>query len=100
MAKWADYLISHVSKDLNGNVVKVLLHTDNGETISIGVVKSKVEVINLLKNGYLIETTLWDYPKWNRGAKLHYVKEGSNEYLRTNRNSTDRDNIDNLIPLY
>lgn len=38
--------------------------------------------------------------KWQRGAKVHYIKKGSNEYLRTNRNSTDKDNLDNLIPLY
>lgn len=100
MEKWADYLISHVNRDSNGNVVKVLLHTDYGETVSSGIVKTKDEVINLLKKGNSVETTLWGYPKWQRGAKVHYVKEGSYEYLRTNRNSTDKDNLDNLIPLY
>ena len=100
MGKWADYLISHVNRDSNGNVVKVLLHTDYGETVSSGNVKTKDEVIDLLKKGYSVETTLWGFPKWQRGAKVHYIKEGSNEYLRTNRNSTDKDNLDNLIPLY
>lgn len=100
MEKWADYLISHVDRDSNGNVLKVLLHIDYGETASRGSVKTKNEVINLLKTGYTVETTLWGYPKWQRGAKVHYVTDGSNEYLRTNRNRTDKDNLDNLIPLY
>lgn len=100
MRKWADYLISHTNRDLKGNVIKVLLHRDMGETVTSGNIRTKDEVIDLLKDGYVIETTLWGYPKWQRGAKVHYVKDGSNEYLRTDRNSTDKDNLDNLIPFY
>lgn len=100
MEKWANYLISHVSRDLNGNVIKVSLHEDNGDTVSAGIVKTKDEVVDLLKKGYLIETTIWGYSRWQRGAKVHFVKDGVNEYLRTSRNSTDKDNLDNLIPLY
>lgn len=99
MVKWADYLISHVDRDSNGNVMKVLLHIDNGETVSSGGVRTKEEVIDLLKRGYSVETILWGYPKWQRGANVHYVKEGITEYLRTDRNKTDKDNLDNLIPL-
>lgn len=100
MEKWADYLISHVSKDSNGNILKVLLHVDYGEKVSSGIIKTENEVIDLLKNGYTVETTLWIYPNWSRGAKVHYVREGSYEYLRTTRNKTDNDNLDNLILLY
>ncbi|MFP3594228.1 DUF3892 domain-containing protein [Chryseobacterium sp. SIMBA_038] len=93
-------LISHVSKDSNGNILKVLLHIDYGEKVSLGTIKTKNEVIDLLKNGYTLETTLWGYPNWNRGAKVHYVREGFNEYLRTTRNKIDKDNLDNLMLLY
>jgi hypothetical protein len=100
MNKWADYLISHVSRDINGNVIKVLLHIDNGDTLSVYGVKTREEVISLLKKGYAIKTTLWRYPKWQIGADVHYVRDRDGEYLRTNRNSIDKDNLDNLILLY
>ncbi|MDR6158162.1 hypothetical protein QF023_001678 [Chryseobacterium sp. SLBN-27] len=100
MEKWADYLISHVERDSNGNVLRVLLHIDNGDTVLKGYVKTKDEVIDLLKKGFTVETTIWGYPKWQRGAIVHYVRVGSYEYLRTNRNKTDKDNLDNLMLLY
>lgn len=100
MSKWADYLISHVSRDNNGNVIKVLLHIDNGDTVSVSGTKTKEEVISLLKKGYTVKTVIWGYPKWFVGSDVHYVSDRDGEYLRTNRNSTDRDNLDNLIPLY
>ncbi|WP_428069743.1 DUF3892 domain-containing protein [Chryseobacterium gambrini] len=100
MEKWADYLISHIERDSNGNILRVLIHIDKGDTVSKGYVKTENEVIDLLKKGYKIETIIWDYPKWQRGANVHYVSVNSTEYLRTNRNETDKDNLDNLIPLY
>ncbi len=100
MAKWADYLISQVAKDANGNISKVLLHIDNGDSVSVIGVRTKDEVIALLKKGYSVKTILWIYPKWLEGANVHYVSEYSGEYLRTSRNTTDKDNLDNLIPLF
>lgn len=100
MAKWADYLISHVKKDSSDRVVSVLLHEDNGETVSRGYVKTKDEVIALLKRGKTVCTILWGYPKWNKGAEVDYVKYQNGEYLRTDRNKTAKDNLDNLIPLH
>jgi hypothetical protein len=100
MAKWADYLISHVKKDSNGNVMNVLLHIDKGETISLIGVKTKDEVITLLAADYSVKTIIWGYPLWQQGAEAHIVRDNSGEYLRTKGNKTDRDNLDNLIPLY
>lgn len=99
MSKWADNLISHVRHDEQNRITNVILHVDQGETVSIGVSKTKDEVITLLKKGYEIETTTWNYPRWFRGAKVDYVRESNGiEYLRTLRNKTERDNLDNLIP--
>lgn len=99
MAKWADYLISHVRRDSNGVVTEVMLHEDKGEIVHKIGVKTKDEVISLLKKGYTVYTILWGYPKWNQGAEVGYVRNSNGEYLRTNRNTTDKDNLDNLIPL-
>jgi hypothetical protein len=100
MAKWADYLISSVEKDTKGNVVKVLLYKDHGEHISIIGIKTSAEVIALLKRNYTIKTILWMYPNWGMGAEVQIVNGKDGEYLRTNRNEWDEDNLDNLIPIY
>lgn len=99
MEKWADYLISQVKRNSSGIVIEVMLHEDNVESVSKIGVKTKDEVINLLKKGKTVYTILWSYPKWNKGAEVSYLKNSNGEYLRTNRNSTDKDNLDNLIPL-
>lgn len=99
MAKWADYLISRVSKNETGVITQVFLHVDNGDTMGAGVVKSCSEVIGLLKQGITVKTITWGYPNWFQGATVGYVKGTKGEFLRTDRDSTDKDNLDNLILL-
>lgn len=95
MVKWADYLISHVRQN-EGRITHVLLHVDNGETVSSGTVKTVREVILLINSGKTVKTIIWAYPKWNEGAVVTVV----GDYLRTNRDNTAKDNLDNLIPLH
>lgn len=99
MKKWADYLISNVERDSYGNILNILLYIDNGDDISKIGIKTKNDVIILLKQGYSIKTILWAYPNWKEGAEVHYVRDSSGEYLRTNRTETEEDNLDNLIPI-
>jgi hypothetical protein len=99
MAKWADYLISQVKRNSSGVVIEVMLHEDNGDSITKIGIKTKDEVVNLLKKRKTVYTILWGYPKWNKGAEVSYLSNSNGEYLRTNRNSTDKDNLDNLISL-
>lgn len=100
MAKWADYLISHVNKNSAGVITHVILHVDNGDSVTAGTLKSESEVIALLKAGYTVKTILWGYPKWNEGATVSYVKGVNGEFLRTDRDKTAKDNLDNMIPTY
>lgn len=100
MAKWADYLVSHVKKNNNGVITHVLLHEDLGETVNSGVIKTEAEVIALLKRGYTVKTIIWGYPRWIQGATVDYVKGVGGEFLRTNRDLTAKDNLDNMIPIY
>lgn len=99
MEKWADYLISHVKKDNLDRVTHVLLHTDNGESVSCIGTHSKDEVIALLKKNKKINTITWNYPNWNNGAAVGHVRYQWGEYLRTDRNKTEKDNLDNLPPI-
>lgn len=99
MAKWADYLLSHVRRDSNGNVTSVLMHEDTGKSVLSRGIKTKNEVIALIKSGYTFKTILWGYPNWIKGADVHIVKISNEEYIRTDPNKTGKDNLDNLIPL-
>ncbi|MBS1690109.1 MAG: DUF3892 domain-containing protein [Bacteroidetes bacterium] len=100
MAKWADFLISHVKKNSFGKITHVVIHTDNGDTVSLGEEKSESEVIRLLKAGCTIKTIIWSYPAWTIGATVSIVKGAGGEFLRTDRDKTAKDNLDNLIPMY
>jgi hypothetical protein len=100
MAKWADYLISHVNKNSSGVITHVVLHTDNDESVDGGVVKTEAEVVALLKRGYTVKTIMWQYPKWYEGAVVSYIKGVNYDFLRTDRDKTAKDNLDNMIPMY
>ncbi|MES2479069.1 MAG: DUF3892 domain-containing protein [Bacteroidota bacterium] len=101
MAKWADYLVSHVRKNNQGVITHLLLHPDNGDTIgSIGTIQTEAQVIQLIKSGKTVKTIVWGYPTWNQGATVNIVKGLNGEYLRTDRDKTAKDNLDNIIPMY
>jgi hypothetical protein len=101
MNKWADYLISHVKKDSNGVITHVVVHIDNGgDAIDGGTVKSESEIIQLLEDGYSVKTIMWEYPKWYEGAPVKRIKGQHKDFLRTERDQTAKDNLDNMIPMY
>lgn len=92
-----NYFISGVWKD-SERITHVMLHKalDDGSFL-VGEKKSEQEVINLLKKNYKICVILWNYPGWTRMAEVEYVQNENREFLRTNRNKTEKDNLDNLI---
>lgn len=96
-----DYFISGVWKDSEGRITHVMLHKafNNGNFL-MGDKKKEKEVINLLKLKNKICVIVWNYPGWTREAKVEYVKDGNIEFLRTNRNKTQKDNLDNLILMH
>ena len=98
MAKWADYLISGIW--LSGeHISHVMLHTDTDTTFSAGRKATEAEVIALLKIPKSIKTIKWNYKdaKWEIGAKVDYAKANNREYLRTDHNLTESDNLRHLI---
>ena len=94
------YYISHVKKDANGVVNEVMLHYSDGNNLSKIGVRTIASIIQLINSNYSVYTMLWGYPGWNIGAEVIVVRSAYGQnFLRTNRNATDRDNLDNLIPL-
>lgn len=95
------YYITHVKKNVHGVVTDVKLHFFNGQSLSEVGIKSTAIVIQLITSGCSVYTAIWGYPDWQSGAEVTVVRsaDGRSYHLRTNRNQTDRDNLDNLIPL-
>ena len=94
------YYISQVKRDVHGVVTEVMLHFSNGQSLSKIGVKTTAFVVQLINSNNTVYTMLWAYPTWNTGAEVIVVRGANGQnFLRTNRNQTDRDNLDNLIPL-
>lgn len=90
------YYISHVKKDVHKVVTDVMLHFFNGQSLNSIGVRNIAHVIQLINSGESVYTTVWGYPEWKIGAEVIVIR---NSFLKTNRNETDKDNLDNLIPL-
>lgn len=100
MSKSANYLISGVWKDSNDNITHVMLHLVNdGDSWSMGEKTSESNAIALLKKGNIIKTVVWGYPGWSIKSKVTYIQRAGKEYLRSEANTTTKDNLDNLISM-
>lgn len=97
----ANYYITGVQKD-NGVITHVMLHSVNeSNQLQKGSKVSEQYAISLREAGHFIKTLKWDHETawWKGGATVNVVQEGSRKYLRTSRDATVTDNLDNLIRL-
>jgi len=95
----ARYAISGVWKE-NDTITDYAIHLVADHTIPgfvtvYGAEKySKAEAIELVRN-HFVQTAVWNYTRqfWDFGAEVKVV----GNYLRTERDGTVRDNLDNLL---
>ncbi len=100
MSRSANYLISGVWKDSSDNINHVMLHPVNdGDAWNMGEKTSEATTIALLKKGNEIRTVVWGYSGWTIKSKVTYVQRFGKEYLRSEANATQKDNLDNLISM-
>ena len=104
MAKWADYLISGVWKvqvNESKRISHVMLHKDNEAFLETGIKKTEQEVISLLKEGKKIKTIRWDYDRkiWIQGANVVFETQNNKEYLRSVKDTEEKNNLENLISM-
>lgn len=96
------YYLTAVKYSSNGsNITHGLLHSpaiDNGR-LQKGTIKTKVEIMTLIRNGNSIITAVFNYGDslWKIGAEIGISRNGSTVYLRTNADSTVIDNLGNLL---
>ena len=98
MEKWADYLISAVQYDSeHSHIVKVRVHEDKGGTVGSFFVSHRQEVIENIKNKKTYITLFeGQNNNWKKGEEVHIIVVGETEYIRTDQNKEECDNLENL----
>jgi hypothetical protein len=91
MDKWADYLISAASYDLNRLISVAICHkyTENG--ITKGEQLDRDSIISDIKNGLTFITIHSGINSWKKGNKINIFSKGGSHYLRIDDNKTKLD---------
>ncbi len=99
MAKWADFLVSakRMSND-NSKISLLKVHKDSNENYGPPFEETRSVVISNIERGnhYM---TMFKNPstgKMDKGATINVILTPSGKFLRTDKNQTSKDNLENL----
>lgn len=97
LAKWADYLISAVRYNAeHSHLVKVNTYVDSGNGLKNPFKEKREDVIAKLKKGKKYCTIIRKNGNWKKGQMVHIVLVKEKEYIRTDKNETEKDNLGSL----
>ena len=98
MEKWADYGISAVRFNGEGIYIdQVRVHKDKGNAMGDAEVWSREQVVSALESNYTFMTILnCNQGIWSEGQEVSIVQVNGNKYIRTDKDQTPSDNLDNL----
>jgi len=96
MDKWADYLISAANYDSTRILNNVLVHKDEGGTISPPEEIDRTIISSNIKNGKSYITIFGSLSTWKKGHQVRTFRVGGNYYLRLDNNKVDFDNLGDL----
>jgi len=96
--KWADFLISKAGYNTDHtSIIKVTTHADNGDSVGSPFEETRQIVVSNIKNGKTYCTILKNKEgKWNKGAPVNIINVNGKEFIRTDRNQTESDNLGEL----
>lgn len=99
-SKMETYFITGIRVNYeNTRVTHVLLHLMPYGYIKSGQVFTEHEVFDLLDSGNEVKTLRWDYKtgSWKVGNNVVAVYDGHSKYLRSAENTSDQDNLGNML---
>lgn len=97
MSKWADYLITGVRYNEEHTFIIVAeLRKDKGGTVGNPQNRSREFIIYAIENGTTFVTAIESKSGWLKGADVGILTVDDVEYIRTDKNETKRDNLENL----
>ncbi len=96
--KWADYGISAVRYNSERtHIQKVEVREDQDDKFGPAQEWTRTQVVTAIERGISFVTILRDSERrWQQGQAVHIVTVNGAKYLRTDQNSTARDNLGNL----
>ncbi|MGR8824908.1 DUF3892 domain-containing protein [Leuconostoc mesenteroides] len=99
-SKWADFLVCEVHHGDDPDIIKsIKVKLDFIENISGYKFEfTKAGAIKAIKGGYTFETIIWNEKsnKYSEGSVVDIIKIDGKEFIRTDRNATEKDNLDKL----
>lgn len=100
MNKWADYLISEVRylETVNTkHISSVKVHEDKGDKIGKSTIWTRQDVINAIDlNNTFCTIIKTEKNEWKKGALIEKIKISSEWYIKTEKDNTKKDNLENL----
>lgn len=98
MAKWADYVITEVRfNDKHTHIDKVRARKDNGESLETPQEYARQTVVKAINDGTTFVTAFkTNDGKWTKGEDVFVIQINGTDYIKTKRDNTAKDNLDNL----
>ena len=99
MAKWADYGISAVRFNAEGtHIDSVKVHVDYGDGVfGAGEEWARTKVVSAIDDDEkTFVTILKKDGNWSKGQEVHTITVNGVKYIRTDKDKTAKDNLDNL----
>ena len=96
----ADYGISAVRYDsARAYIAKVRVHPYSVGQVGVGTEWARSDVVAAIERGKSFQTILGGGSSWRKGQDVQIIVVNGVKYLRTDKNSTPRDNLENLPEL-
>ena len=101
MSKWADYLITGVRYDQNEVYISIVeAREDKDSELGSPANYKREQIVSAIKNGTSFVTAFKvkenDKYVFKMGASVDIIIVDNVEYLRTDKNKTKKDNLENL----
>ena len=98
MAKWADYCIAAVRfNDRHTHIDRVKGWIDGDTSLGAAFEFTRQQVIEQIDNRRTFVTIFKNTDgNWNKGAEVFVITIGSTSFIKTKRDQTAKDNLDNL----
>lgn len=97
MAKWADYVVTGASYDRDHkHIVAVKGYADTENNLGPAFQHTRAQVVSNIKNNISYCTARIVEGKYNRGQNVVTITIGVHEFIKTERNNLEEDNLGEL----
>jgi hypothetical protein len=97
ITQYADFGLQKKRPDSQGNITDLLVHRrEADDSMTYLGWYTRAAIIEHIEQGNTYMTIEIKDGIWHKGAEVHVVRTAHGKYLRTDRNSIARDNLDNL----